>query len=103
MQIAFAGNQEKNTGKNNGERKNGFLPPPILLQVMEPAVLAKDQYLTMKLRSVPTVDKSPTYDLVVLYFKNGTPKEWLKFQLNLNRVFVGQNLTKSVPKDAMVR
>ena len=57
----------------------------------------------MKLRSVPSVDKSPTYDLVIPYFKNGTPEEWLKFQLNLNRVFVGQNLTTAVPKYAMIR
>ena len=57
----------------------------------------------MKLRLVPTVDKNPMYDLVVPYFKNGTPEEWLKFQLNLNQVFVGQNLTTAVPKYAMVR
>ena len=103
MKIAFASNQEKNTGKNHGERKTGFLPPPISLQATEPAVLGKDQYLTMKLRLVPTQDKSPTYNLVVPYFKNGTSEEWLKFQLNLNRVFVGQNLTTAVPKYAMVR
>ena len=104
MKIAFANNDEQPVGKKNyGDWNGGFLPPPISLQVTEPAVLAKDQYLTMKLRLVPSVDKSPTYDLVIPYFKNGTPKEWLKFQLNLNRVFVGQNLTTAVPKYAMIR
>lgn len=72
-------NDDRTTGKKyNGDQKNGFLPLPILLQIMGPAVLGKDQYLTMKLRSVLTVDKSPTYDLVVPYFIKWYPQRMVK-------------------------
>ena len=85
------------------ERKSGFLPPPIPLARPEKRELSKEEYLTMKLRSIPDKATSPTYDLNVPYFDSGTPEEWLKLLENLKRVFTGQNLTTASTKYAMTR
>ena len=65
--------------------------------------LAKDQYLALKLKSVPGQATSAEYTLNVPYFQSGTPEEWLKFLQNLDRVFVGQNLTTGPNKFSMAR
>ena len=46
---------------------------------------------------------SAEYTLNVPYFQSGTAEEWLKFLQNLEKVFVGQNLTTSSTKFAMTR
>ena len=87
----------------NNNANNGFAPPPIPLE--KPAVkdLEKDQYLALKLKSIPTRANSAEYTLNVPYFQSGTPEEWLKFLQNLERVFVGQNLTTGPNKFSMAR
>ena len=90
--------------KNNTDRKSGFLPPPIPLERAETKTLQKDDYLTMKLRSIPNKSTSPVYELNVPYFKaDGTPEEWLKFLRNFKKVIVGQDLTTGVTQFAMAR
>jgi hypothetical protein len=59
-----------------------FVPPIIPLERPEEKQLRKDQYLTFKLRSVPTDEASTTYDLSVPFFSNGSPEELLVY-LNL--------------------
>ena len=90
--------------KNNTDRKSGFLPPPIPLERAETKTLQKDDYLTMKLRSIPNKSTSPVYELNVPYFKaDGTPEEWLKFLRNFKKVIVGQDLTTGVTQFAMAQ
>ena len=68
---------------------NGFLPPPILLDCLEPKELEKDQYMTFKLKTDPGSRNSAEYSLSVPYFRDGSPEEWLKFVMNLKRLFEG--------------
>ena len=70
---------------------SGFLAPLIPLEVSKEKVkLNKDEYLSMKLHSVPNDEKSPVYELAVPYFDTGTTEEWFKFEKALKKVFNGQ-------------
>ena len=62
-----------------------------------------DDYVMLKLKTVPRSTTSAEYNLNMPYFRNWTPEEWLKFLMNLNRVFTGQNLTTGPHKFAMAR
>ena len=88
---------------SNNDRKTGFLPPPIPLERPEAKTLQKDEYLVMKLRSIPSKSTSPVYELNVPYFKDGTPEEWLKFLENFKKVLVGQDLNTGATQFAMAR
>ena len=88
---------------NNNNRKSGFLPPPILLERPTNKVLQKDEYLVMKLRSVPNKSNSPVYKLNVPYFKDGTPEEWMKFLINFKKIIIGQDLSTGPTQFAMAR
>ena len=83
--------------------RSGFAPPPIPLEKPPVKELDKDQYLALKLKSIPTRNNSAEYTLNVPYFQSGTPEEWLKFLQNLERVFLGQNLTTGPNKFSMTR
>ena len=87
----------------NNKRKTGFPPPPIPLERSAYKDLQKDDYLTMKLRSIPNKSNSPVYELNVPYYKDGTPEEWLKFLVNLKKIIIGQDLTTGVTQFAMAR
>ena len=90
--------------KTTNDRKTGFLPPPIPLQRSESKTLQKDDYLSMKLRSIPNKSTSPVYELNVPYFKSeGTPEEWLKFLNNFKKVIIGQDLSTGATQFAMAR
>ena len=82
---------------------NGFAPPPISLERPETKELAKDQYLALKLKSVPGSASSSEYTLNVPYFELGTAEEWLKFLQNLDRVIIGQDLKSGPNKFSMAR
>ena len=64
-----------NFPRKNSKNNNGFAPPPIPLE--RPAVkeLEKDQYLALKLKSVPGRATSGEYTLNVPYFQSGTAEE----------------------------
>ena len=89
--------------KNNSNSSNGFAPPPIPLERPSVKELEKDQYLSLKLRSIPGRATSAEYTLNVPYFQSGTAEEWLKFLQSLDRVFTGQNLTTGPNKFSMAR
>ena len=55
--------------------------------------LSKDKYASFKLRSDPTSADSPTYELAVRYFSDGTPEEWLLYLKAVEQVLTGQNVT----------
>ena len=85
---------------NLGRRK---ITPPIPLERPSKKELQKTDYQTYKLRSTPTQNNSPTYELIVPYFATGTCEEFLVFQKNVNKVIVGQNVTTAANKFALVR
>ena len=81
----------------------GFAPPPIPLERPEAKELEKDDYVSLKLKTVPRSSTSAEYSLNVPYFRSGTPEEWLKFMTNMERVFIGQNLSTGAHKFSMAR
>eukprot|EP00957_Ditylum_brightwellii_P100995 7697948-Ditylum_brightwellii.AAC.1 len=58
---------------------------------------------TYKLRTTPTDATSPTYELSIPFFKEGTPKEWIKFRHGLQAVLKGQNVTQGPPSYAVAK
>eukprot|EP00957_Ditylum_brightwellii_P121671 9278695-Ditylum_brightwellii.AAC.1 len=58
----------------------GSRPLPILFYVANDAKkLSPSDYQTYKLCTNPKDEKSAVYNLVVKYYKVGTPEEWLQF------------------------
>eukprot|EP00957_Ditylum_brightwellii_P079275 6028556-Ditylum_brightwellii.AAC.1 len=48
-----------------------------------PKTLKRSQYHTYRLRTTPSDTDSPTYELAIPFFEEGTPKEWIKFRRGL--------------------
>lgn len=80
-----------------------FVPPVIPFERPGETQKRKDQFLTFKLRSVPTEEGSTTYDLSIPFFDQGSPEELLIFLNLLGKVFVGQNVTTGPQKYAITR
>ena len=78
-------------------------PPPILLERPAPKDYSKGNYVTVKLRCVPTDNNSQTYELNIGLFRSGTPKQFLEFQRDLEKTLKGQNITTSPSMYAMAR
>eukprot|EP00957_Ditylum_brightwellii_P163799 12470413-Ditylum_brightwellii.AAC.1 len=51
-----------------------------------PRQLEHGQFHTYKLHTTPTDATSPTYKLSIPFFKEGIPKEWIKFWCMLQAV-----------------
>ena len=83
--------------------KKPRIVPPIPLDKPEPKPLKKGEYQTYKLRSNPTEDHSPTYELAVPYFGTGTPEEYLTFRTDFAKVCNGQNITTGPGQYALAR
>eukprot|EP00957_Ditylum_brightwellii_P166655 12687046-Ditylum_brightwellii.AAC.1 len=61
-------------------RNQGSKPPPIPFYVKDDSKkLSPWDYQTYKIRTNPKDEKSTVYNLVVAYYKVGTPEEWLQF------------------------
>eukprot|EP00957_Ditylum_brightwellii_P197342 15034781-Ditylum_brightwellii.AAC.1 len=61
-------------------RNQGSKPLPIPFYVADDAKkLSPLDYQMNKLRTNPKDEKSPVYNLVIKYYKVGTPEEWLQF------------------------
>eukprot|EP00957_Ditylum_brightwellii_P083167 6323776-Ditylum_brightwellii.AAC.1 len=61
-------------------RNQGSKPLPIPFYVKDDSKkLSPLDYQTYKLCTNPKDEKSAVYNLVVLYYKVGTPEEWLQF------------------------
>eukprot|EP00957_Ditylum_brightwellii_P077586 5895497-Ditylum_brightwellii.AAC.1 len=55
------------------------------------------------LHTTPADATSPTYELSIPFFEEGTPKEWIKFQHGLQAVLKGQNITQGPPSYAVAK
>jgi len=80
-----------------------ILPSVIPFQRPVKQDLKKDDFLTFKLRTNPTQDTSPTYDLSVPFFGHGTAEELFDLIKNIQRVIQGQNLTDGPSRYALAR
>ena len=63
---------------------------------------------TVKLRNIPNDPNSMTYDYQVLFYKSGSPEEWLIFKARYEHiltgcVLTGQNMITAVQKYACAR
>eukprot|EP00957_Ditylum_brightwellii_P006674 506954-Ditylum_brightwellii.AAC.1 len=54
--------------------------------------LSSSDYQTYKLHTSPKDEKSAVYNLVVKYYKVGTPEEWLQFVGAITQVIKGQDI-----------
>eukprot|EP00957_Ditylum_brightwellii_P166273 12658185-Ditylum_brightwellii.AAC.1 len=54
--------------------------------------LSLSDYQTYKLQTNPKDKKSVVYNLVVKYYKVGTPEEWLLFMDTIVQVIKGQDI-----------
>eukprot|EP00957_Ditylum_brightwellii_P060226 4574019-Ditylum_brightwellii.AAC.1 len=68
-----------------------------------PIQLKRDQFHTYKLCTTPTDATSPTYKLSIPFFKEGSPKEWIKFRHRLQAVLKVQNVTQGPPSYAVAK
>ena len=88
---------------NAASRNSSTRVPPIKLLRDDEKEYEKGSYVTMKLRSVPTEEHSPTHEIQVPYFKGGTCEQFLEFIDKTQAVIVGQNLTMGPQKVAFMR
>eukprot|EP00957_Ditylum_brightwellii_P035537 2694155-Ditylum_brightwellii.AAC.1 len=65
-----------------------------------PRQLKRGQFHTYKLCITPADVTSPTYELSIPFFEEGTPEEWIKFQHGLQAVVKGQNVMQGPPSYA---
>ena len=81
-----------------------LITPPIPFEKPEPRQLKKDEYITMKLRTVGNDPTSATREISVPYFKKGTPEELLIFlQTFGGKIVSGQNLDAPAKKCATMK
>ena len=98
--FASAAKEEGNRAESRNLRMN---LPPIPLERPERMKLEDGNYVSFKLRAVPTDPGSQLYSLSVPYYATGTPEQWILFRKNLSKVLVGQNITTGPPTYAMTR
>jgi hypothetical protein len=84
-------------------RLNIRVVAPIPLVKVETPEPAKGEYLTLKLRANPADAHSATREIMVAYFKEGTPEQWLDFLTKVREVLEGQGLTTGPQKYTMMR
>ena len=79
--------------------------PPIPLSVKKDEVDPQDKnsYLTVELRYSPADPDSRVYKKNVRYFKGGTPKQYIDFRADVEKVITGQSITMGPAQFAMVR
>ena len=68
-----------------------------------PKTLERSQYHTYRLRTTPADADSPTYELAIPFFDEGTPEEWIKFRRRLKAVLKGQNVTQGPASYAVAK
>lgn len=97
-----------NTGKGKYKKGNlgksaPVLLPPIPYEVKKEGTYTKGNYMSIRLRTNPAEEKSPTYDITVPYFTTGTCEELLHFLNKVQDVIKGQDLKDGPQKFAFMR
>jgi hypothetical protein len=79
-------------------------PPPIPYQCCERSKDKDNENVSVfKLRTNPTNEDSPTYDMKALTFSTGTVEEFIMWKRDLLKICVGQHVTDAAGKFAMAR
>eukprot|EP00957_Ditylum_brightwellii_P049957 3786777-Ditylum_brightwellii.AAC.1 len=74
-------------------RNQGNKPQPIPFYMPDDTKkLSPSDYQTYKLRTNLKDEKSAVYNLVVEYYKVGTPEEWLQIMDAITQVIKGQDI-----------
>ena len=87
----------------DAKKKRRILLPAIPLEREEAKPLVSGEYHQYKLRTNPTKKDSPTFELQVPYFAQGSPEMWLKTKKNILLVIRGQNVNDYANKLEVVR
>lgn len=77
--------------------------PPIPLMRPDESKKKADETLKFKLLSIPSQKDSPTYEMVVNLFKSGTPEEYIKAVIAIDKVCDGQGIKDAKEKYVMAR
>ena len=83
----------KATSTNFETANKRFLKPVIGLERPPQVTLIKGEYVILKCRTIAGDASSPTYNLPILYFKTGSPEEFLNWGKNLDKAIIGQDYT----------
>eukprot|EP00957_Ditylum_brightwellii_P069307 5261617-Ditylum_brightwellii.AAC.1 len=68
-----------------------------------PRQLKCGHFHTYQLCTTPADATSPTYELSMPFFEEGTPEEWIKFRCRLQAVLKNQNVTQGPPSYAVAK
>ena len=83
----------------NKDLKRAIIP----FRRADPKPLERGQFHTYKLRTTPADPTSPTYELSIPFFEEGSPEEWILFRRGLTAVLKGQNITSGPPSYAVAK
>lgn len=83
--------------------RNAVVVPPIPLMRAEEAKKGKDDTLKFKLLSIPSQKDSPTYEMVVNLLPTGSPEEYIKAVIAIDKVCKGQGINAAKEKYVMAR
>ena len=83
-------------------RAKALLPPiPLIPEpIKEPK---KHEFVKLDLKSRPTDEDLETYSLNICFFDSGSPREWIEWRKNFEKVVKGHNLTSGQNKYNMAR
>jgi len=79
--------------KKLASERSGFLAAPIGIDRPESKLLKAGDYASFKCRADPANADSPTHEIKVPYFRNGTAEEWFLFLRKFEQAAKGQALT----------
>ena len=66
--------------------------PPLPLQPEDLQEPKKGEYVKLDLRSNPTDENSETFAVDVRFFDSGTPRQWINWCKDFEKVILGHNL-----------
>eukprot|EP00957_Ditylum_brightwellii_P017686 1332428-Ditylum_brightwellii.AAC.1 len=69
----------------------------------DPKPLKHGPFHTYKLRTIPADSTSPIYELLLPFFGEGSPEEWILFRRGLTAVLKGQHITQGPPSYAVAK
>ena len=84
-------------------KKSNFQPPAIALKKPEEEEVAKEDLITVNLRSNPTEATSQQYKLAVKSHKGGHVEDYLNWEESFGKILLGKNVTQGAGKYAMTR
>ena len=91
---------KESTGEHQKKR---HLAAVIPLERPATKKLNKSDHETLKLRTAPDDNQSPTCEIALEFFSTGSPEAWLNFLESINKVWEGQHLTTAASRYSLFR